>query len=124
MVWTCPTCTLENSDGARVCDACGKTRPSAVEQPAVTLLPPPPPQQDVLHHLRSAIASADVDKARRILARLGIMLPEYTEDDPPTPPHRHRHTDTVPEGLPVTPPVTPKRVIHRHRRLLSRLACL
>ena len=95
MVWTCPTCTLENSDGARVCDACGKTRPSAVEQPAVTLLPPPPPQQDVLHHLRSAIASADVDKARRILARLGIMLPEYTEDDPRPPP--------VPFGEPVTP---------------------
>ena len=44
MVWTCPACTLENSDGARVCDACGKTRPSAVEQPAVTL-PPPPPQR-------------------------------------------------------------------------------
>ena len=57
----------------------------------------PPPQQDVLHHLRSAIASADVDEARRILARLGIMLPEYTEDDPPTPP------PLVPIGLPVTP---------------------
>jgi hypothetical protein len=40
----------------------------------------------VLHHLRSAIARADVDEARRILARLGILLPEYTEDDPPTPP--------------------------------------
>ena len=86
MVWTCPACTYENSDGARVCDVCGKTRPSAVEQPAVTLPPPPPPQQDVLHHLRSAIARADVDEARRILARLGILLPEYTEDDPPTPP--------------------------------------
>ena len=94
MVWTCPACTLENSDGARVCDACGKTRPSAVEQPAVTLPPPPPPQQDVLHRLRSAIASADVDEARRILARLGIMLPEYTEDDP---------RPEVPFGEPVTP---------------------
>jgi len=89
MVWKCPACTYENSDGAAlVCDMCDKsrapagspTRPSAVEQPAVTLPPPPPPQQDVLHKLHSAIARADVDEARRILARLGIVL---SKDDPP-----------------------------------------
>jgi hypothetical protein len=107
MVWTCPACTYENSDGARVCDVCGKTRPSVVEQPAVTLPPPRPPQQDVLHYLRSAIARADVDEARRILARLGIMLPE---DDPPPPFDaraasiiRSTTPPPVPMGLPVIP---------------------
>ena len=54
--WKGPACTCENSDGARVCDMCGKTRPpagsptrpSAVEQPAATLPPPRPPQQAVM----------------------------------------------------------------------------
>ena len=100
MAWKCPACTYENSDGARVCDMCGKTRPpagsptrpSAVEQPAATLPPPRPPQQAVLHQLRFAIARADVDEARRILARLGIVLPE---DDPPPP-----FDDCVPVGHP------------------------